>query len=158
MLRVTDQYFWNLVFSVFFLILVIMGAIILDTEARIPLDELSLVDYVLVTLATWRLTRLFVYDNITKFFREQFWDVKKVGKEFELVKPKIGPRRTLADLMSCPWCFGVWAAAMVIFLYLITPYAVYPIMFLAIAAVATFLQLLSNLVGYKAEQFKNKSE
>lgn len=135
-----------------------MGAIILETEARIALVDLELVDYVLITLAAWRVTRLFVYDNITKFLREQFWDVKKVGRGLILEKPKVGPRRTLADLMSCPWCFGVWATAMVIFFYLITPYAVFPIMLLALSGVATFLQLLSNLIGHKAELAKKQNE
>ncbi|MCB9818074.1 DUF1360 domain-containing protein [Candidatus Nomurabacteria bacterium] len=157
MLRITDQYFWNFVFGLFFLILVIMGAIILETEARIPLVDLELVDYVLITLASWRLTRLFVYDIITKFFREQFWDVKKVGKGYQLEKPKTGPRRTLADLMDCPWCFGVWATAVVTFFYLMTPYAVFPVVLLALSAVATFLQLASNLVGHKAERLKNEN-
>ncbi|MEK7462660.1 MAG: DUF1360 domain-containing protein [Patescibacteria group bacterium] len=151
MIRVTDQYFWNFVFSVFFLILIIMGAIILEGETRIPLDELTLTDYVLMTLATWRLTRLFVYDAITRFFREQFWDVVKVGKGFALEKPKFGPRRTLADLLSCVWCFGMWAAATVIFFYLLTPFSIFPITLLAIGAVASFLQLLSNLIGVKSE-------
>ena len=158
MFRLTDQYFWNIVFSLFFLVLVVMGAIILETESRIPLTELTITDFVLITLASWRLTRLFVYDAITKFFREQFWDVVKTGKGYQLEKPKVGPRRTLADLMCCPWCFGVWATAMVTFFYLITPYAVYPVIFLALAAVATFLQLLSNLVGNKAEQIKREIE
>ncbi len=158
MLRVTDQYFWNFVFSVFFVILVIMGAIILETESRIPLTDLAVVDYVLITLASWRLTRLFVYDAVTKFFREQFWDVKKVGKGVQLEKPRVGPRRTLADLMDCPWCFGMWATAMVIFFYLITSYAVFPVLLLALSGVATFLQLLANLVGNRAEQLKIQNE
>jgi hypothetical protein len=136
MIRITDQYFWNVVFTIFFVVLVIMGAIILETEARIPLEELALVDFVLITLATWRVVRLFIYDAVTKWFREQFYDVKKVGRGRELVKPKVGPRRTLIDLLSCPWCFGVWAAAMVTFFYLLTPYAVYPVIFLALSAVA----------------------
>ena len=155
MIRVSDQYFWNVIFSVFFVILVILGAIILDTESRIPLTNLTWVDYLLITLATWRLVRLFVYDAITKFFREQFWDVVKVGRGYKLEKPKTGPRRTLADLLSCPWCFGTWAAAMVTFLYLITPYAVFPTILLAISAVATFLQLVANLAGNKAELLKS---
>lgn len=158
MLRVTDQYFWNFVFTCFFLVLIIMGAIILDTEARIAYDELLFIDYLLITLATWRLTRLFVYDMITKFFREQFLDVKKVGRGFTLEKPKTGPRRTVADLLACPWCFGVWAAAFVIFFYLWTPWSYYPVLLLAISAVATFLQLLSNLVGHKAEELKYRNE
>lgn len=154
MIRITDQYFWNFVFTVFFLILIVMGVIILDTEARIPWEDLTLIDYSLMTLATWRLTRLFVYDIVTKWFREQFWDVKKVGRGYQLVKPKGGPRRTLADLLDCPWCFGVWAGATVVFFYLLTPYAVFPIVLLAVAGVATFLQLLSNLVGNQAEKLK----
>lgn len=158
MIRITDQYIWNIVFSLFFVVLVVMGVIILDTEARLAWDELTLVDYTLITLASWRLIRLFVYDAIMKWFREQFWDVKERGKRLELVKPKSGPRRTLADLLSCPWCFGVWATAMVTFFYVLTPYAVFPVLFLALSAVATFLQLLSNLVGHRAEQLKNQND
>ena len=158
MIKITDQYFWNVVFSVFFLGLIIMATIILETESRIPLTELTLTDYVLITLATWRMVRLFVYDAITKFFREQFWDIVKVGKGLELEKPKFGPRRTLADLLSCPWCFSVWAAAMVSFIYLISPYGVYFVLLLAISAAATFLQLLSNLIGHKAEAAKIENE
>jgi hypothetical protein len=146
------------VFGAFFALLVVMAAIILQTESRIPLTELTLTDYVLLTLATWRMVRLFVYDAIMKWFREQFYDVVKVGRGLELVKPKTGPRRTLADLLSCPWCFGVWAAAMVIFFYLITPYAVFPVVLLALSAVASFLQILANLVGHKAEQLKNENQ
>lgn len=154
-MRITDQYFWNFVFSTFFIILIVMGAIVLQTESRIPLDSLSMTDYVLITLASWRLTRLFVYDAITKFFREQFWDVVKVGRSFALEKPKTGPRRTLADLLSCPWCFGVWATAIITFLYLITEWSLYPVLLLAISAVATFLQLVANLVGNTAERMKD---
>lgn len=158
MLRITDQYFWNFVFSLFFIVLIVMGAIILETEARIPLSDLELVDYVLITLATWRVVRLFVYDAITKFFREQFWDLKKVGRGYQLEKPKVGPRRTVADLLSCPWCIGVWASATVTFFYLVTPYAVFPTILLALSSAATFLQILSNLVGHKAEQAKLENE
>lgn len=134
-----------------------MGAIILETETRISFDQLSLVDYTLITLATWRLTRLFVYDTVTKFIREQFWNVKTVGKGYQLEKPKTGPRRTLADLFDCSWCVGVWMAATITFLYLLTPYAIFPIILLAVSSVATFLQLLSNLIGNRVEQLKRET-
>ncbi len=158
MIRITDQYFWNAVFSGFFLLLTIMGAIILETESYRPLNEFEIVDFLLVALATWRVIRLFVYDAITKFFREQFWDAKTVGKSIVLEKPPHGPRRTLADLLSCPWCIGVWAGAFITFAYAMFPYAYYFVIFLAISGVATFLQLLSNVVGHKAEQLKNQNE
>ena len=84
MIRITDQYFWNVVFGLFFLLLTIMGAIILDTESRIPFAQLTLTDFTLITLASWRLIRLFVYDNVTKWLREQFYDIQKVGEELYL--------------------------------------------------------------------------
>lgn len=158
MIRITDQYFWNVVFGLFFLLLTVMGAIILDTESRIPFAQLTITDFALITFASWRVVRLFVYDTSTKWLREQFMDVKAVGKRFILVKPLTGPRRTLAELFSCPWCFGMWAAASVTFFYLITPYAYYFVLFLSIAALASFLQILSNLVGWHAEKLKTEVE
>ncbi len=158
MIRITDQYFWNFVFSTFFIVLVIMGSIILDGESHKSIAELTLFDFIIMTLATWRLIRLFIYDAITKFFREQFWNAKKTKSGYVLEKPKSGPRRTLADLFSCPWCFGAWAGAVVVFLYLLTPLALYPLIFLAVSAVATFLQLVTNLIGHQAERVKNQNE
>ncbi len=158
MIRITDQYFWNVVFGLFFFVLAIMGAIILETETRIPFNELTLFDITLITLASWRVIRLFVYDSITKWLREQFYDLRKVGKGYVLEKPATGPRRTLADLFSCPWCFGVWASASVTFFYLLTPYAFYFVLFLAISAVATFLQLLTNMIGWQAEKLRVEVE
>jgi len=154
MIRITDQYFWNFVFGLFFVLLIIMGAIILETESRIPYAELTLIDYTIITLASFRVIRLFVYDPLTKFIREQFYDVVKAGKGFTLVKPATGPRRTLADLFACPWCFGVWSAASVTFFYLLFPIFQFFAIFLAISAVATFLQLLTNMIGWQAEKLK----
>lgn len=153
-MRITDQYFWNVVFLVFFLGLVFMGAVILDGEAYKAYDELLFADYALITLASFRIIRMVVYDKIFAFFREQFYDATEYKGKIVLTKPAVGPRRTVADLLSCPWCFGVWATAMVAFFYLLTPYAFFPILFIALSSVATFLQLLANLVGWKAEQLK----
>ena len=158
MIRLTDQYIWNVVFLLFFCLLLVMGAIILDTEARIAWEDLALVDFALITLATWRLVRLFIYDAVTKFVREQFYDVKKVGRGFAFEKPKTGPRRTLADLFGCPWCLGVWLSALVTFCYLISEWFMFPIILLAISAVATYLQLLANLTGHSAEKFEKQNE
>lgn len=151
MIRVTDQYFWNFVFLAFFLVFVTMGAIILESESRILLADLVLVDYVLVTLASWRLTQLFTHETITKFFREQFWDVKKVGKGYKLEKSKTGPRRTLADLLGSTGSFGLWITATVAFFYLMTDYAVFPIVLLALSAVVTFVGDLSSFLNVKSE-------
>ncbi len=153
-MRITDQYFWNFVFSIFFLGFIFMGVIILEGEGYKALDTLTPIDYILMSLATFRLVRLFVYDKITAFFREQFYDVSEGRNGTTLEKPPHGPRRTLADLLSCSWCFGMWAAGTVTFFYLLTPYAFYIVLMLAIGAVGSFLQLIANLIGWKAEQLK----
>ncbi len=158
-MRITDQYIWNFIFTLFFAVLIFMGSVILHNIAYKPFADLTFLDIVVMSLATFRLTRLFVYDPVTAFFREQFWnaEVHKSG-EVVLVKPERGPRRTLAELLGCPWCFGAWAGAMVSFFFLLTPYAFYPVLLLAVAGAGTFLQLAANMVGWKAELLKGESE
>ena len=153
-MRITDQYFWNVIFLFFFSALVFMGAVILESLAYKTFDTLTNTDYILIILASMRVVRLVIYDKIFAFFREQFYDVVEQKGKVLLVKPVNGPRRTLVDLLTCPWCFGIWTTAMVTFFYMLTPYAMYPILIFALSSVVTFLQLLSNLIGWKAERAK----
>jgi len=46
----------------------------------------------------------------------------------------------------------------VIFCYLLTPYAIYPVVILAVSAVASSLQITANLIGHLAETAKNKNQ
>jgi len=123
-----------------------MMVIILDTEARVVFTELTVTEYILLALASWRLTRLFTEDTITAFIREQFYDRKKVGRKVALVQPKSGPRRILADMFACPWCISIWAASLLVFMYLLVSWVQYVVLVLALSAAATFLQLLSQRV------------
>lgn len=157
-MRITDQYFWNFLFTLFFVALAFMATVILQSESYKPYSDLTLLDLTLITLASFRFIRLIVYDKITAFFREQFYDAIEQKGKILLVKPATGPRRTLADLLSCPWCIGVWATATIAFFYLLTPFAFFPVFFMALSGVATFLQLLANLVGWRAEQLKSDVE
>lgn len=154
-MRINNLYAWNVVLLIIFCVLVVAGMKALDQYAYRPLYTITGGDILLITLATFRVIRLFVNDHIMAFFREQFLDevpTIEVDGEALMVKPSKGIRRVLADLMFCPWCFGIWASAIVIFFYFLTPYAFYPVLFLAIAGIATFLQLLANLVANKVEQ------
>lgn len=157
-MRITNQYVWNFIFTLVFIGFLAYGARVLEAEAYIPYGMLTYFDLTLITLASFRFTRLMVYDKITAFFREQFFNATDVVGEVVLVKPACGARRTLADLLTCPWCFGVWATASVAFFYMLTPYAFFPILILALSSVATLLQLLANLIGWKAEQLKREVE
>ncbi|MEX0917894.1 MAG: DUF1360 domain-containing protein [Candidatus Paceibacterota bacterium] len=158
MIRTIDQYIWNIVFLTFFLLVFIGGMNILAEHAYIGYGALTAGDILLLSLAAFRLTRLFVYDAIMKFFREMFYNAEVMNGEVVLTKPIRGPRRTLADLISCPWCVGIWSAAVVVFFYLLTPWMYLPIAFLAIAGIGSFFQVTANMVGWKAEELKRRVE
>lgn len=132
--------------------------VVLSSEASRPLEEPTMMQFLILSLATFRLTRLMVYDKITAFFREQFWDVVEVRGKRVLEKPQRGPRRTIADLLSCPWCIGMWMGATVVFFYHLTLFAWFPIMFLAVAGLGSLLQIATNLLGWRAEQARLDTE
>jgi Protein of unknown function (DUF1360) len=155
MIKITDQYFWNFVFLAFFGFLVAMATIILETESRIPLADLGLFDVGLITLAAWRLTRFLAEDLTTKFIREQFYEVKETARALTLEKPLTGPRRTVLDIINSPWSLGLGMTALVLFLYLLSPYFVYP---LIIAAVAAIVALLSRAAQYLEFLTKREGE
>lgn len=157
-MRISDQYVWNFLFVLFFASLVVTGAVILSSEATRPLGEISVLDVVLLSCATLRLTRLIMYDKITAFFREQFYDVVTQKTKRFLEKPIQGPRRTITDLLECPWCVGMWSAATILFFYYLTPYAWFPIVLLALSGIATTVHLLVQLLGLKTEQLKREVE
>jgi hypothetical protein len=101
---------------------------------------------------------LFVNDTITKWFREQFWDIKESRGKMVLVKPESGPRRTLADLLSCPWCFGAWAGASVVFFYLLTSNAQFQVIILAISGLGTLFHQAGQLLGHTAETAQHRND
>ncbi len=156
-----DQGFWNFIFTLFFGVVFFGLGYILYKIDLLPVS-VSLFDAILIALATFRATRLFVYDKITQFVRDWFLD-KEIGQteegEYVIVreKPAHGPRRTIAELLACPWCFGIWAGLFICFFYFLTPFAWFPIFVLAISAVGTLFQLLANMVGWRAERLKQEA-
>lgn len=111
-------------------------------------------DFFILVLASFRLTRLFVYDKITQFVRDFFQRTTLVDGVIVREKYGRGPLRTLSDLLDCPWCTGVWVALPVIFFYFYTPFAWYPLLLLAVTGFATFIQLSANAIGWTAENLK----
>lgn len=152
MIRFTDQHLWNLTFTILFLGVIGAFAVLLNQMTVPTLKNLTFMELLILALASMRLTRLFVYDKITAFFREQFYDVDPATAT--LMKPTRGARRTLADLLSCPWCVGMWAGAVVVFCYYFSPVFWYPILFLAIAGAGSIIQLFANMIGWQAETLK----
>jgi hypothetical protein len=87
-----------------------------------PVDPFT---FVLLTLATYRLTRLFLLDEIFSPLREFIWK-------------KFPPHTKLGYLFTCFWCFGLWASILVVVLYLLVP---------TFAYVVSLVLSISALVG-----------
>ncbi len=156
-----NQVFWYLAYILFFVAILTFSALILArVNGGLP-SGITTFDLVLIILATFRLTRLFVYDKVSKFFRDWFLDEENlISQDGELLiartRPEDGPRRTGLELLECPWCVGVWFAALVVFFYYLTPITWYFILILAVSGVSTFIQILANMIGWRAEHLKNK--
>ena len=135
--------FWNIFFSLLFVAMTFgMLSSLYRLYGEVP-TWIPLFDLILIILATFRLTRLFVYDVVTEFFRHWFRGY-----------PKDSFMGTISALVNCPWCLGLWFSALVVYVYFLTPLAWFFILFLAIASVASLLQILANLIGWSAEYRK----
>ncbi len=137
---------------------IILLVILHRVRGALPIS-ISLADAVIISLASFRVVRLFVYDKITRFIRDFFFKIDEYYTEegvtyFEHREFARGWRRTMSDLLACPWCFSIWAASVVTFFYFLTSYAWLPIFILAISGVASFFQVTSNMVGWSAEKRK----
>jgi len=147
----------NLAFSLLFAGLV--GAQLVTLWQLPTPPSLELTEFVLLSLAVFRLTRLFVYDGVTSWLRDLFIDVSEKRGTLIRVKKQTGLQRTVSDIFSCPWCFSMWGGSVFIWAYIMFPSVMlYAALVLAISAVATMLQLSANLLGWKAEYQKKMTE
>lgn len=153
-----DQNFWNFIFSVFF-IGVLVAAVYYMYELRGGyLVSVPWFDAIIMSFAAFRITRLIVYDKIARWFRELF----AARREFEeggVVYVEVTPyprgfRHTVYDLLNCPWCIGVWSALVVVFCYFVFSWAWSVIFFLGLAGAGSLLQVVANSIGWRAEILK----
>ena len=135
-------HFWNTVLSLFFALLVIISLKLLSDAGRIYYG-IPVRDLVLMALAIFRLVRLFTYDGITKFIRDWFVDARVDSF-----------RHTLGVLINCPWCTGLWFSWVIVTFYFSSLYSWPVILILSLAAIASFIQVLTNWVGWNAEAKK----
>lgn len=155
-----DQNVWNVVYSLFFIV-VATGMLysLWRINGTLP-TSISFFDMSLIALATFRLTRLFVYDKITRFLRDMFQHVEESYTEvgvtyFTKTERTNGPLRTAYELLICPWCFSIWAALFVTYAYFLNTELFWlPIFILAISGIATAIQMLANFIGWSAENKK----
>ncbi|MBN3523170.1 DUF1360 domain-containing protein [Paenibacillus apiarius] len=108
--------------------------------------DISWFTFVLLFLASYRLTRLIVFDEITAFLRRPFVEERfhtdETGAIYAVIDEKGGRFHAfMRKLLTCYWCVGVWCAAAVGAAYLLIPDIAYPfVLVLAIAGAAGILE------------------
>jgi hypothetical protein len=88
---------------------------------------MTLLEFVILGLATYRLTRLITTDNIFETFRERIW------KKYPPQSSKLG------YLITCDWCTSIWVASVVVASAMIIPVLVYVYAVFAVSAIAGLL-------------------
>jgi len=129
--------FWSV--FVFFAAIAVAG-FFLDQKS-IDIRDLSLKEAVLVILASYRMTRILVFEKIFKYLR----DVLKRRENLYLIG-------TLNSIVTCPWCAGVWVTLIIIVFYYLVPYGTLLVYVLALAGLASMVILSSNLLHMYTER------
>ncbi|MEH7108998.1 MULTISPECIES: DUF1360 domain-containing protein [Bacillaceae] len=110
--------------------------------------ELSFLQLILLSLASFRLTRLLVYDKITEFLRNPFFDeIQQETENGELetyyIPKQTGIKRFFGELLSCYWCTGIWTTSVIVFLHYFFSQITIPIIsILAIAGLASIIETI----------------
>ncbi|MBT2729326.1 DUF1360 domain-containing protein [Bacillus sp. ISL-75] len=117
--------------------------------------KITLLNLIILSLASFRLTRLFVFDKITEFIREPFFnEIKEVDEYGEIevyyLPKEKGVKKFLGELLSCYWCTGIWTSVGVVGISLLYPIVSYPI--ILILAVAGIASILESIVQYFIEK------
>ncbi|CAH8772530.1 DUF1360 domain-containing protein [Paenibacillus dendritiformis] len=108
--------------------------------------DISWITLILLILASYRLTRLIVFDEILSFVRRPFveerFETDESGMMYAVVDEKGGRFHTfMRKLLTCYWCVGIWSAAFLVAAYLLIPNLMFPlVLLLAIAGAAGIIE------------------
>ncbi len=130
---------WNFLSSVLYIVLIVVVGYIFKQEG-IRIEKMDFLTLLILMLATYRLTRIIVYDKVMKIFRDLIKSIEGTG---------IG--NSMRTIVTCPWCAGVWVALFVVVVFFLIPFGEIFIYIMAISGVGTFVQLVVNYVGLLAE-------
>ena len=131
---------WNFWSAFVFLGAVLLVGHFLKREG-IDIRHLTMKEAVLVILASYRMTRILVFEKILKHFR----DALKRRENLYVIG-------TIHSMVTCPWCAGVWITLIIIVFYFLVPYGALLVYVLALAGIASMLILVSNLLHMYTER------
>jgi Protein of unknown function (DUF1360) len=83
----------------------VLGGFLLLTRRRLP-DRVGIGDTVRIGVASYKLGRLVARDEVTSWMRAP------VTRDEDATEPKPqGLERALGELVTCPYCVGLWTSA-----------------------------------------------
>jgi hypothetical protein len=83
----------------------VLGGFLLLARHRLP-ERIGLLDVVGIGLGSYKLGRLVAKDEVTSWVRAP------VTEDLDATQPKPqGVERALGELVTCPYCIGLWAAS-----------------------------------------------
>jgi hypothetical protein len=132
--KVKNQNFWHFFFSALYLLLVFFVISLFNVQGKLT-KQIPIFDFFLLSVATFRLIRLFVYDSITGGIREY------------LGKFSVGPGKEISMLINCPWCTGIWMALAVFIMYFSNPLFWYFLVILALAGLGSITQIIVTRIS-----------
>lgn len=111
-------------------------------------EPIKPMDFLLLSLSTYRLSRLISYDKVTSWIRRPFVQVGEGAVQPEEVQEAPrgeGLRLALGELFACSWCSGFWIAQFSFHGLRLAPGLTRP--FVTIAALGGAEQLLDAFFG-----------
>lgn len=116
-----------------------------DRKVVNELIEISWIHFIILSLASFRLTHLIVFDDITLFLRNPFISVSyktdENGGTIKLLEIKgSGFQYWIGSILSCHWCTGIWSSLIVMAVYCFLPIAFPLLIMLAIAGAAAIIE------------------
>jgi hypothetical protein len=135
-----QQKTWNFWATVFFILCLVGLGFALEHKG-IGRADFTVGNISLMVLATYRLTRILVFDKIFKLFRD-FFRTRQRLYVFYVIK----------EIITCPWCAGVWVALIIVAIYYLVPFGQLFVILLSISGIASFIVILVNYVGLSTEE------
>jgi hypothetical protein len=130
---------WNFWSAFVFFGLVVLVGYLLEKKG-VEIEQITLKEIIVIILASFRMTRILVFEKIFKYFR----DVLKRREDLYLIG-------TLSSIITCPWCAGVWVTLVIIVFYYLVPYGTLLVYVLALAGLASIVILYSNMLHMRTE-------
>ncbi len=131
---------WNFWSAFVFLAAVVLVGYFLKRKG-LDIRNLTLKEATVIILASYRMTRILVFEKILKHFR----DALKRRENLYVIG-------TIHSMVTCPWCAGVWITLIMILFYFLVPFGDLLVYVLALAGLASMMILVSNLLHMYTER------